>query len=74
VPVVLNERGEKLSKQTGAAAFDNGASVEQLLATALLPAARWLGMDLRAASIAEFWRAALPAWDRLMLEHRVPGR
>jgi len=73
VPVVLNERGEKLSKQTGAAAFDNGASVEQLLATALLPAARFLGMDLQAASIAEFWRAALPAWDRLMLEHRVPG-
>ena len=73
VPVVVNEQGEKLSKQTGAQGFDNGATVEQLLATALLPAARLLGMDLRAGSIAEFWRAALPAWDQLMRDHRVPA-
>ncbi|WP_296002948.1 tRNA glutamyl-Q(34) synthetase GluQRS [Rugamonas sp.] len=66
VPLVVNERGEKLSKQTGAPAFDNGASVGELLATALLPAARLLGMELSAASIAEFWRVALPAWQRLM--------
>lgn len=72
VPVVVNDQGEKLSKQTGAPAFDNGASVEQLLATALLPAARFLGMELRASSIGEFWRVALPAWDRLMRGHAAP--
>jgi glutamyl-Q tRNA(Asp) synthetase len=66
VPVVTNELGEKLSKQTGAAAFDNGASVAELLDTALLPAARFLGMELQAASIAEFWRVALPAWEQLL--------
>jgi glutamyl-Q tRNA(Asp) synthetase len=64
VPVVLNEDGEKLSKQTGAQAFDNGASAELLLREALLPAARFLGLDVRAASIAAFWQQALPAWAR----------
>jgi glutamyl-Q tRNA(Asp) synthetase len=62
VPVVLNQDGEKLSKQTGAQAFDNGASAELLLREALLPAARFLGLDVRAASIAAFWQQALPAW------------
>jgi glutamyl-Q tRNA(Asp) synthetase len=62
VPVVLNQDGEKLSKQTGAQAFDNGASAELLLREALLPAARFLGLDVRAASIAAFWQQAFPAW------------
>jgi glutamyl-Q tRNA(Asp) synthetase len=66
VPVVLNEQGEKLSKQTGAQAFDNGAPAELLLQEALLPAARFLGLDLRAASIAGFWQEAVPAWARLL--------
>lgn len=69
VPVVNNALGEKLSKQTGAQAFDSGAAPAQMLQTAILPAARFLGMELQAASIDEFWRLAVPAWAR-MLEQR----
>ena len=68
VPVVANAAGEKLSKQTGAQAFDNGASFDTLLAEALLPAARFLGLDVKAASIPAFWQAAIPAWERLLRE------
>lgn len=66
VPVVVNEAGEKLSKQTGAQAFDTGAAPEALLQHALLPAAHFLGMPLQAASIADFWQRAIPAWDRVL--------
>ncbi|GGC12281.1 tRNA glutamyl-Q(34) synthetase GluQRS [Pseudoduganella buxea] len=66
VPVVVNADGEKLSKQTGAQAFDNGASSQALLEGALLPAARFLGLDLHAATIPVFWQAAIPAWERLL--------
>jgi len=66
VPVVLNEQGEKLSKQTGAQAFDNGATAEILLQKALQPAARFLGLDVNADSIGGFWQAAVPAWARLL--------
>ncbi|MGV7208851.1 tRNA glutamyl-Q(34) synthetase GluQRS [Oxalobacteraceae bacterium A2-2] len=66
VPVVVNELGEKLSKQTGAQAFDRGADPITLLREALLPAARFLGLDLQAASIEAFWRAAVPAWAALL--------
>ena len=69
VPVVVNQQGEKLSKQTGAQAFDNGASPRQLLQDAMLPAARFLGMDIRADNIEEFWRLATPAWEQV-LRHR----
>jgi len=69
VPVVVNEHGEKLSKQTGAQAFDNGAPAASLLDSALLPAARFLGLELRADSIAAFWQAALPAWEALLRAH-----
>jgi glutamyl-Q tRNA(Asp) synthetase len=69
VPVVLNAEGEKLSKQTGAQAFDTGAPLDSLLGSALLPAARFLGMDLQADSIATFWRAAVPAWEALLRAH-----
>ena len=62
VPVVNNELGEKLSKQTGALAFDAGTAPENLLATALLPAARFLGIDVRTDNIDDFWRQAIPAW------------
>ncbi|MBA5605243.1 tRNA glutamyl-Q(34) synthetase GluQRS [Duganella sp. FT3S] len=65
VPVVVNERGEKLSKQTGAQAFDTGAAPDQLLREAMLPAARFLGLDLRADTLDAFWRAAVPAWQTL---------
>ncbi|RFP08663.1 MULTISPECIES: tRNA glutamyl-Q(34) synthetase GluQRS [unclassified Duganella] len=66
VPVVTNELGEKLSKQTGAMAFDNGAAPQQLLQDAMLPAARFLGMDLQADNIDAFWRAAVPAWAQVL--------
>ncbi len=71
VPVVTNDAGEKLSKQTGAQAFDNGSSAETLLAAALLPAARFLGMDIIANDIDEFWRRALPAWQQLVKPHAI---
>ncbi|GJI95639.1 glutamyl-Q tRNA(Asp) synthetase [Duganella caerulea] len=66
VPVVVNELGEKLSKQTGAQAFDNGAAPQQLLQDAMLPAARFLGMDLQADTIDAFWRDAVPAWAEVL--------
>jgi len=68
VPVVTNAAGEKLSKQTGALPFDAGgsASEQALLQTALLPAARFLGLDLDAGQIPQFWQRALPAWDALL--------
>jgi len=66
VPLVVNELGEKLSKQTGAQAFDNGAAPQQLLQEAMLPAARFLGMELQADSIDAFWRDAVPAWAEVL--------
>ncbi|WP_338771367.1 tRNA glutamyl-Q(34) synthetase GluQRS [Massilia sp. METH4] len=71
VPVVVNADGEKLSKQTGAAAFDNGASPERLLADSLQPAARFLGLHVEAATIPAFWDAAVPAWERLLRDRRA---
>lgn len=71
VPVVNNELGEKLSKQTGALAFDNGTAPEQLLHSAILPAARFLGLDIQARDLREFWTLAVPAWDRLLREHNA---
>ena len=68
VPVVVNSVGEKLSKQTGAQAFDTGAAPEVLLTQALLPAARFLGMELTAASIDDFWRQAVPAWENMLMD------
>jgi len=64
VPVVNNELGEKLSKQTGARAFDAGAGVDALLRDALLPAARFLGLAIEADDLDAFWRLAVPAWER----------
>ncbi|BDT60274.1 glutamyl-Q tRNA(Asp) synthetase [Massilia varians] len=65
VPVVRNEHGEKLSKQTGALAVapgDEAAAID-----ALLQAARFLGLPLeRPASLQAFWQAAIPAWSRLL--------
>lgn len=69
VPVVNNALGEKLSKQTGALAFDTGTSAADLLASALLPAARFLGLDVQAGSLDDFWRRAIPAWARRLSEH-----
>jgi glutamyl-Q tRNA(Asp) synthetase len=58
VPVVLNESGEKLSKQTGAQALDLAHPLDELLR-----AARFLGLPIAdAQSIADFWRLAIAAW------------
>lgn len=66
VPVVANADGEKLSKQTGALAFDSGGDPEALVASALVPAARFLGLDVQADSIRAFWQAAVPAWAAMV--------
>lgn len=58
VPVVLNENGEKLSKQTGAQALDLAHPLDELLR-----AARFLGLSIAdAQSLADFWRLAIAAW------------
>lgn len=64
VPVVVNERGEKLSKQTGALALDRSRPLRELM-----QAAQRLGLAIAPAtdlpgSLEEFWRAAVPAWAR----------
>jgi glutamyl-Q tRNA(Asp) synthetase len=69
VPVVRNSVGEKLSKQTGAVAVQPGD--EPAAVAALRQAAGYLGLELgaegaQAASLAAFWRAAVPAWPRLL--------
>jgi glutamyl-Q tRNA(Asp) synthetase len=66
VPVVVNDVGEKLSKQTGAQAFDTGAAPQVLLRDAMLPAARFLGLEIQAETVDAFWRAATPAWAQLL--------
>jgi glutamyl-Q tRNA(Asp) synthetase len=55
-----------MSKQTGAQAFDTGADPLVLLRDALLPAARFLGLNIRADTLDAFWRAATPAWAQLL--------
>lgn len=67
VPVVVNELSEKLSKQTGAVAFDRGDN--DLLRDALLPAAQFLKLDLGSEieTIEQFWKSAVPAWARRYL-------
>jgi glutamyl-Q tRNA(Asp) synthetase len=60
VPVVLNEAGEKLSKQTGATALDLNNPLSELLR-----AARFLQLQIdHADSIAAFWRKAIADWAR----------
>lgn len=69
LPVIVDARGFKLSKQTGATALDNERPVPVLLA-----ALRFLGQDppaaLGYASVGEVWDWALAHW-RLQ---RVPKR
>jgi glutamyl-Q tRNA(Asp) synthetase len=58
VPVLTNERGEKLSKQTGATALDISRPLD-----GLMNAARFLQLSLpRPQTLAEFWEAAVTAW------------
>lgn len=59
VPVVTNEFGEKLSKQTGAHALDPLRPLEELIA-----AARFLKLPVSApTSLDDFWRQAVSAWS-----------
>ena len=59
VPAVVNDRGEKLSKQTGARPLDVRNPIN-----ALMEAAEHLGLTLshRPSSVDEFWSLAIPAW------------
>ena len=60
VPVVTNEAGEKLSKQTGAHELD----MQNPLGT-LRTAASFLNIEVaHAASLEDFWRLAVLAWRR----------
>ena len=60
VPVVLNEVGEKLSKQTGAQALDLNNPLSELLR-----AARFLELNIdHADSIPEFWKKAIADWKK----------
>jgi glutamyl-Q tRNA(Asp) synthetase len=67
VPVVRNEHGEKLSKQTGALAVAPGNA--KAAVAALQDAARFLGLQLAPAeSLDAFWSAAVPAWASRLRE------
>lgn len=68
VPVIVNRDGEKLSKQTGALAFDRDGN--DLLAEALLPAAAFLGLRLASQprNIEQFWPLAIAAWRQLLMQ------
>jgi glutamyl-Q tRNA(Asp) synthetase len=58
VPLVVNDIGEKLSKQTGAKALDLDNPLSELLR-----AARFLRLQINHAdSLAEFWQKAIAAW------------
>ncbi|MBB5391432.1 MULTISPECIES: tRNA glutamyl-Q(34) synthetase GluQRS [unclassified Herbaspirillum] len=59
VPLLMNDVGEKFSKQNGAQAIDLHRPLDELQR-----AATFLGLDTAAAHDREgFWRLALAAWD-----------
>lgn len=66
LPVVLNEQGEKLSKQTNAPAVHPHQS--DLLQTALIPAAHFLGLQwgTTPTTLDQFWQQACYAWERYL--------
>lgn len=65
VPVLTNAEGQKLSKQTGARALDNGCAVDNLLRVL-----RMLGQPIPSATgnAPALLEAATPLWDR----RRIP--
>ena len=66
VPVVRNDDGEKLSKQTGAPAVPSSGDEADAVAV-LARAAGFLGLgEIQAESLEDFRRQAIPAWDRLL--------
>ena len=68
LPVVVNAAGEKLSKQTQAAAV-SAAAGSAPLALAMTILGQPPPADLRGAPVAEFWRWAIGAWSMT----RVPA-
>ena len=64
VPPVLNERGEKLSKQTGAQPIDSSQPLH-----ALMQAAAHLGLDMdeRPRSLEDFWTVSVRVWVQRFL-------
>ena len=62
LPVVVNAAGEKLSKQTKAAAADP-AQGSALLASALSFLGHDVPPDVRQAPVADFWYWAISAWS-----------
>lgn len=62
LPVVVNAQGEKLSKQTKAAAVDpsQGSSI---LASAMQFLGHPVPTDIRHGPVADFWRWAISAWS-----------
>ena len=71
VPVVNNALGEKLSKQTGALAFDRGDN--DLLHDALLPAAHFLQLPVNpyCTTISDFWNEAITLWRQKWREYAI---
>lgn len=68
LPVVTNAAGEKLSKQTRAAAVDASAS-NALLSAALDFLGQTVPAKVRAGSLSDLWRWAIAAWS----VERVPA-
>ena len=74
LPVAIDAAGEKLSKQTRAAAIDRARPMPSLLA-----ALNFLGQatpaELAEASLADFWRWAITHWDlaRVPRRHQLPA-
>lgn len=65
VPVVVNDQGEKLSKQTGAQGLDSSKPLE-----ALLLAAGKLALTLDGVKTTEaFWEKAVPMWAQRFLQN-----
>jgi glutamyl-Q tRNA(Asp) synthetase len=66
VPAVVNDRGEKLSKQTGAQALDVSSPVNVLMA-----AAAHLGLRLSStpSSVDAFWAMTIPAWGQCFMKN-----
>ena len=67
VPAVVNERGEKLSKQTGAQPLDVSNPINALMA-----AAAHLGLRLSGIpnSIDAFWAMTIPAWGQGFMKNQ----
>jgi glutamyl-Q tRNA(Asp) synthetase len=70
VPLVSNQNGEKLSKQTGAQTLDI-TQTQQALHGELISSARFLGLLLHhSTSMADFWQQAITAWSEKYLMFR----